>query len=192
MCFFNGHVRQIASVPEALLSPLQQRIADSRGLWDQADASKPNRFACFPDTRHIVFQFPDDLSTHLVSSYSALWPDWEALIRPIIGLVTQGYGYHHGRTARIMLANVRPGGIISRHVDQMASADVPHKIHVPVITHPKVRFFEGEAAYFLQRGLAYEVNNKIPHGVQNGSTLERVHLIFDYYDCAESASGSRF
>lgn len=50
-----------------------------------------------------------------------------------------------------------------------------------LITHPKVQFVLEDRSYFLERGKAYEVNNRIRHGVTNHSDIDRVHLIFDYY-----------
>lgn len=182
MTHFNGHVRQLAPIKQPLLASLEARLANIGDLWDRADKEKPNKFECFDSTRHIVFQFPSDLNSHRHSRYTEHWPTWSHLIEPIIGAATACYGYAHGRTARIMLANIRPGGRINRHIDQMTSADIPHKIHVPIQTHPKVRFFEANASYYLKRGLAYEVNNKIMHGVDNGSIFDRIHLIFDYFD----------
>jgi len=190
MAHFNGHVRQLAAIPERLLAPLSERVASIGELWAVANETKPNNFDCFSSTRHIVFQFPDDLNSHQHSTYTNYWPDWRTLIEPIILAATRCYEYADGQTARIMLANVAPGGRIDRHVDEMASADLPHKIHVPIQTHPKARFFEGNAVYHLRRGFAYEVNNKIPHGVDNGSEAERVHLIFDFYDGSPHPAGA--
>jgi len=98
--------------------------------------------------------------------------------------VTSAYGYKKGKTARIILAKLYPGSDIGMHVDSYASADVPHKIHIPVQSNPHVRFMEEDSDYYLEPGYAYEVNNKILHGVRNKSAVERIHLIFDYYEAA--------
>ncbi len=58
----------------------------------------------------------------------------------------------------------------------------------PLITHPDVEFWEEDDAYHLRRGHAYEVNNKVLHGGCNPSPIDRVHLIFDYYEGADSGS----
>ena len=114
-----------------------------------------------------------------------LWNDWKSVLKPIISDVTRSYNFKLGKTARVMLANIAPGGIIGKHIDQNTSADIPHKIHIPIQTDELAEFYEEDSSYYLQRGYAYEVNNKILHGVKNGSTKERIHLIFDYYDAAK-------
>ena len=72
------------------------------------------------------------------------------------------------------------------HMDENPSAIVPHKIHVPIKTDELAEFIEEKSSYYLKRGFAYEVNNRIAHGVKNKSENERIHLIFDYYDAAVS------
>ena len=63
------------------------------------------------------------------------------------------------------------------HVDPHPAADVPHKIHVPLKTNPKVEFWEADDAFYLAPGHSYEVNNKIMHGGANRSDEDRIHLV---------------
>jgi hypothetical protein len=54
--------------------------------------------------------------------------------------------------------------------DGSPSAEVPHKIHIPITTRPNVRFFQlGDGDDNLERVSAYEVNSRRPHAVQNGA-----------------------
>lgn len=159
------------------------RLAADPGLWARADATKPNRFGVFEGgTEHIVFQFPLDLRSHLESEYSPLWEPWSSLVSPVIDQVGKSYDYPRGRTGRVMLAKLRAGREIRKHVDRSPSAAVPHKIHVPILTSPDVEFWEENEVYHLERGWAYEVNNRVLHGGRNPTGHDRVHLIFDYYD----------
>jgi hypothetical protein len=182
MCEFDGELKDLGVVPAALLEALDDRIAANAGLWETEDANKPNRFDAFREsTMHIIFQFPLDFRSHRESRYSPLWPDWRPVLEPLIAHATSGYGYADGRTARIMLAKLAAGRSVARHIDKSPSAEVPHKIHIPVQTNPDVRFLIDTGEYGLERGRAYEVNNRRPHEVRNHSTMDRVHLIFDYY-----------
>jgi len=52
-----------------------------------------------------------------------------------------------------MLANICPGGVIGKHIGEHASADVPHKIHVPTKTDKSVYFIQEDSACNLQYGL---------------------------------------
>lgn len=183
MCDFDGEIRDLGPVPEELLAPLDRRIAEDPGLWLRADMEKPNRFGAFEgSTLHIVFQYPLDLRSHERSAWAPIWEEWRDAVEPLVEHATRGYGYAGGRTTRIMLARLLAGKTIGRHIDGSPSAAVPHKIHVPVTTDPRVRFLVGDGDHRLERGRAYEVNNRIHHEVRNESDQDRVHLIFDYYD----------
>src|SRR5690606_30472613 len=105
MCDFDGNLKDLGSVPGALLAPIDTRLAESRHLWLAEDQGKPNRFSAFAgSTLHIVFQFPTDLRSHLRSDRSPLWAAWRDAIEPLIAHATIGYGYANGQTARVMLA----------------------------------------------------------------------------------------
>lgn len=183
MCEFDGELRDLGPVPAELLESLDRKIAEDPGLWQTEDANKPNRFDAFREsTMHIIFQFPLDFRSHEQSNYSPLWQDWRPVLEPLIAHATSSYGYSAGRTARIMLARLAAGKAVARHVDKSPSAEVPHKIHIPVVTNPAVRFLIDQGEYVLERGRAYEVNNRRPHEVRNDSSEDRVHLIFDYFD----------
>ena len=185
MCDFDGNIRDLGFMPEELLLPLDAKIANDEAIWQREDEHKPNKFQVFKEsTMHVIFQFPVDLHSHQESRYSPLWEDWSSILQPVIELATASYGYHQGRTARIMLAKLASGRSVARHIDTSPSAVVPHKIHVPLVTHPRVRFLIEEGDYSLERGRAYEVNNRRPHEVRNESELDRVHLIFDYFNAA--------
>lgn len=185
MCFFDGKVRDLGEVDSRLLADLKEQVAlIDEAFWDEENSNKPNKFVKFDTTKHIVFQFPETTLSHRRSIFSSLWSDWERTIQPVIDQVTRPYQYKQGRTARIMLARLAAGGQIDLHVDRHPAADGPHKIHVPLQTHPKVEFWEEDASFYLAPGHAYEVNNKIMHGGANKSDEDRTHLIFDYYDAA--------
>jgi hypothetical protein len=187
MADFGAELRALVPVPEALLLPLDEMLARNPDQWLTSDRKKPNRFGAFRgSTLHIVFQYPLDLRSHEASAYNPLWNEWEAVIRPVIDHVTPWYGYRDGRTTRIMLARLLAGREITAHVDGAPAAEVPNKIHVPLVTRPEVRFFIGEGKYRLDRGKAYEVNNRVRHSVRNDSDQDRIHLIFDYYDAGRA------
>jgi hypothetical protein len=84
-----------------------------------------------------------------------------------------------------MFAKLYAGCGIALHVDQNPSADIPHKIHIPLVTSPDIEFYEAKSTYHLGEGFAYEVNNKIPHGGMNKSSVDRIHLVFDYYPAGQ-------
>lgn len=183
MCLFDGRTRELTTVPENLLAPLDRLLETSRDTFLVENAHKPNKFGDFgKTTQHIIFKFPEDLGNHRRSYYLPIWEKYKEAVQPIIDHVTPYYGYEDGETCRIMLAKLKAGKEIALHVDGHPSSDTPHKIHVPLITSPEVYFLSEDHEIHLERGAAFEVNNKVMHGGRNGSAEDRVHLIFDYYE----------
>lgn len=133
-------------------------------------------------TRHIVFKFSN--KQHQPFTYQTLsrWEKWKDILFPIMQESVKTYNYKNGYFPRVMLANLPSGCFIGPHTDGNTSGSVPHKIHIPLVTHKKCYFFlEGER-FHLKEGIAYEVNNSKKHAVANGSDSDRIHLIFEYLD----------
>lgn len=195
MSYFDGHLRDLGEVPaemtRALLQRLQEITSKNLNYWADHDEVKPNKFGPFEgNVQHIVLAFPSRLWRTNGAKFYPCWSEWSDVVQPIIDHVTKHYGYKSGRVNRIMLAKLLPSRAIGRHIDSDITSEVPHKIHVPLITNPRVEFWEADSIYHLEVGRAYEVNNRISHGGANFGEEARVHLIFDYFDPASVEMGS--
>lgn len=157
-------------------------LAIPEAAWAAENAAKPNKLEALDATRHIVFRFIDSGRDWRASHDRPAWPQWRALLEPVMAQAVRDYGYTRGVFPRVMLARMRPGGVIHPHIDANPAAKWPHKIHVPLSTNPDVvSFFGGEDRHF-PTGQAVEVNNLGSHWVRNDGDTDRVHLIFEYYD----------
>lgn len=157
-------------------------LALPEAVWDAENADKPNRFEALDRTRHIVFRFVDDVRDWRGSHDRPLWPEWRALLEPVLAAATAAYDYPAGAFPRVMLARMAPGGIIKPHRDTNPAAKWPHKVHVPLLTNDKVVFFIEGIGYHFPEGEAIEVNNMGVHAVANDGDTDRIHLIFEYFD----------
>lgn len=162
-------------------------LATPEAVWDAENQTKPNKFEALDATRHIVFRFIDSPRDWRASHDRPAWPLWRDLIEPVIIRAVANYGYARGIFPRVMLARMRPGGVIHPHIDANPAAKWPHKIHVPLITNPGVVSFFGGEEHRFPVGQAVEVNNLGPHWVRNDGDTDRIHLIFEYYDADQPA-----
>ena len=85
-----------------------------------------------------------------------------------------------GTIIRAMAAKLMAGGLILPHRDSHPSFAAGHRIHVPIVTNPRVRFMVDGRPVSLQVGEAYEINNQKVHSVMNKGDTDRIHFIFDY------------
>jgi hypothetical protein len=173
-------VRRLGQVDVSALRDAVAALPEE--MWDQENASKPNRFAALDATRHIVFRFVSSLHDWRTFDERPLWTEWSDLLLPVLRQATAAYGYSNGEFPRVMLARMAPGGIIHPHKDASPSAKWPHKIHIPLQTNDAVTFFIDGNQFHLAEGEAVEVNNMAKHAVENRGQTDRIHLIFEYFD----------
>ena len=85
-----------------------------------------------------------------------------------------------GVVIRAMAVRLPGGARITPHVDEHESLRLSHRIHLPLTTNPRVRFFIDGVPHRFEPGRAIEVNNQLSHSVMNDGPVGRVHFIFDY------------
>ena len=173
-------IRKLGKVDIAELKTAVLALPET--VWESENADKPNRFGALDTTQHIIFRFVSNFRDWRDSYDRPLWNEWKPLLEPLLAAATASYGYVRGDYPRVMLARMAPGGIIHPHCDQNPAAKWPHKIHVPLLTNPDVRFFVDPQSYHFHEGEAVEVNNMGLHAVENRGSTDRIHLIFEYYD----------
>jgi len=113
---------------------------------------------------------------------------WELLADaavPIMRNIIDRYYPPGGVIIRAMAAKLLPNGLISPHIDKHPSFVAGHRIHLPIITNPKVRFMIGGQSANLMVAKAYEINNQQRHSVMNKGCEGRVNFIFDYIPASE-------
>jgi hypothetical protein len=173
-------VRSLGVVDIAALRAAAMALPEE--IWDRENATKPNRFGALDEAQHIVFRFVENVNDWRRSVDLPMWGQWRLLLEPVMASAVEAYGYSRGAFPRVMLARLKPGGVIHPHRDLNPSAKWPHKIHVPLQTNPLSTFYIEGAPHHLAEAEAVEVNNMDTHSVRNVGAADRVHLIFEYFD----------
>ncbi|NNE99292.1 MAG: aspartyl beta-hydroxylase [Pyrinomonadaceae bacterium] len=158
----------------------------SEHVWNTENEQKENDFDCFHHTRHIVFRFIEGFRDHRCFYSTQIWSVWQDQLMPIMKKVVEPYGFERPEFPKVMLARLQAGQVIDPHKDGAGSNLYTHKIHVPIQTNEKARMFINDRSFHLEEGKAYEVNNLVPHAVENLGAEDRIHLIFEVFDNVES------
>ena len=84
---------------------------------------------------------------------------------------------------RYVIVNLPAGQSVKPHYDRSKeSFNIHRRVHIPIITHPNVKFTVGEETIFMPPGEVYEINNDGKmHGVSNDSHIDRIHAIVDWH-----------
>lgn len=85
---------------------------------------------------------------------------------------------------RSRLMRLEPGDGVPMHFDKKYYWRSHTRVHIPVVTHPDVRFQCGETTVHMGAGEAWTFDNWRMHTVINEKTTRRIHLTFDTYGSA--------
>lgn len=84
---------------------------------------------------------------------------------------------------KVRLMKLKAGAEIAEHRDWFNAGGAPAQVvrlHIPLVTHPKVMFRVNGKAYHMDRGELYVIDVYQRHAVVNHSRdVDRVHLVFD-------------
>jgi len=182
----------IRSFGKVGMEPLAEAIlAQDEAAWNE-NVQRQKDYEVHEQTRSIVLLFAD------VAQWPALevskQPGWDRLAKVAVPVMHEiiGKWYPPGGTIiRAMAAKLLAGGRIVPHRDSHPSFGAGHRIHVPIVTNPRVRFMIDGQPYQLQVGEAYEINNQKIHSVMNKGAEDRINFIFDYLPPARSAGSVR-
>jgi hypothetical protein len=160
-------------------------LGADRSLWD-ADEKLRQQLAGDRPTRSIfiynasAWTMPKDRKVRQEDiAKAAGWDIFHPLVQPVIDQLLIHYP-PGGTVFRCQIANLVPGGQITRHMDVAPLLRMSHRIHVPLVTWPEVRFSIDDRDFKFDAGIAVEINNQMYHEVENRSQHDRHHLIFDY------------
>jgi hypothetical protein len=155
-------------------------LAQDDAAWNE-NVQRQKDYEVHEQTRSIVLLFAE------VSDWPALevskQPGWDRLAEtavPLMHQIIRNWYPPGGTIIRAMAAKLLAGGRILPHRDSHPSFGAGHRIHVPIITNPRVRFMIDGRPFQFAIGEAYEINNQKVHSVMNKGTVDRINFIFDY------------
>lgn len=172
----NGPITSYLDVLEGLIIKGEEEAAEVvKETWREQAPNSPHK-----DTRTVYLKMCE-------ISEEAVFNSVESLVRPIlvdspmvqevildcmseVGACVLG---------RVMLVNLKAGGIITEHKDEGEYAAMFRRYHLPLITNPNCHFYSQGEGYVLKAGNLYELENKKEHSVLNYGDTARVHLIMD-------------
>lgn len=86
---------------------------------------------------------------------------------------------YDGKVVRVEIIKMLKNSKIRKHNDSGEMLNVTRRCHIPIITNDNVFFTVLENTINMKEGICYEINNGMPHSVENKSNLDRVHIIID-------------
>jgi len=82
---------------------------------------------------------------------------------------------------RVMVANLKPGGVIDYHIDEGNYAKKHDRYHMVVTSNDDVTFTSGNESCHMNPGEIWWFNNQALHYVANQGNEDRIHIIVDVW-----------
>jgi hypothetical protein len=151
---------------------------DAGALEREVRALPPSSWVPHPD------KFPGNEAVRLVTVNGQPTDNFEGPMLPAQDLeqlpyVRQVMGAIGGVWSRSRLMGLGPGAEVPVHVDARYHWRTHLRIHIPVITDPKVLFTCGDETIHMAAGECWLFDSFRWHRVENNWTERRVHLVLD-------------
>lgn len=135
--------------------------------------------------RHVQ-NFTGNSALPLVSTHGAVNEEFEPPMRATEYLTRSPYmmqvlAQFQTLLGRARLMRLEPRFGVPPHFDLQYYWRSHTRVHIPIITHPEIRFFCGPANVHMAAGEAWTFDNWRMHKVVNETETRRVHLTFDTY-----------
>ena len=175
----DGLLRDLGAVRHA---PLREKVlALDPDAWRE-NLVRQESFDVHKHTQSLVLLFIEvDEWPRIVVRREAGWKRLADVAMPLVDDVIEAHFAPGGIVPRAVIARIGPGARIMPHTDTHPSFHCGHRVHIPLVTNPRVRFTIAGKPHALAEGRAYEVNNQKPHSVMNNGRDGRIHFIFDYF-----------
>lgn len=171
-------IRDLGPVPCAALLDAVGNLDEA--AWT-AKEYRQKSFNVHRGTQSIVLCFIDlDEWPNLVIAPDVGWESLGDSAAPVMDTIISRSYPPGGVVLRAMAVRLPAGARITPHVDEHESLRLSHRIHLPLVTNSRVRFFIDGVPHRFEPERAVEVNNQLSHSVMNDGSSDRIHFIFDY------------
>lgn len=184
--FWNGKIREvITSCDHNAILDILSSIPDEEWAKDtEIRNSKAKVGNTNLDTRALMLKYKSAASVgkgfvNYEKNDTETLNKLKPILENIISDIKKFYGYENLKLTNIIFTELRKGGIIPEHIDEGKMLSTNHRIHIPIISNPDVKFVLDHKEYYLEPGHGYEINNQILHEVRNESDVDRIHMIID-------------
>jgi hypothetical protein len=178
------HTRRFDRVAIGLdVEPIRSRLEAMPELWDEITVRQEYTGSAHKDTQCIYargpYKFTPWFYLYDIGAYD--YPVMDALsdvvvpvLRPLLtdALQVQELG-------RVLIVKLKPGGVVTPHVDQGTYADHYARFHVAVTGTDQATLTAGGKTQHFAPGEAWWFDHKVEHSARNDGPDDRIHIIID-------------
>ena len=165
------------------VQPVIEFLNKNPEMWSEITARQDHPKSPHHSTQCIFVRGPEaftvrkffhDTGSYDYPSKAKLEPVLYPLIVPVIEGLLQA-----SEVGRILIVNLRAGGIVDEHIDHGSYADHFSRFHIVASTNPECTNTTGGEVEHWRQGTCWWFNHKLPHSASNAGETDRVHISID-------------
>lgn len=163
------------------MTPLNEAVARQPDLWNEIQERQKFSGSPHGDTETIFLRWCKGLNLH--SAFTEI-PAFDCLAMGKLLEAHEHINYALSlasgqKLGRVLIVKLRPGGVITPHIDEGDYADHYERFHVVLKSQAGVLFTCGNEAVQMKAGEVWWFNHKEVHEVHNLSQSDRIHMMVD-------------
>lgn len=107
-----------------------------------------------------------------------LYEEYRSVVEKILFVLKKYYTFSEYIA---FFAKLNAKSKVGNHIDDGEFLETCHRVHIPIKTNSDVYYIIEGVKYNWVTGNIYEFDNTRMHGVQNNSSEDRIHLMFNLY-----------
>ncbi len=165
------------------VEPIRARLEAMPHLWDEITARQEYSGSAHIDTQCIYPRGPYKFTPYYYMFHTGAYdyPVMDTLadvlvpiLRPLLTDVLKV-----DELGRVLIVKLKPGGVVTPHVDEGTYADHYARFHVAVTGSDKATLTAGGETHHIEPGEAWWFDHKVEHSAQNDGDTDRIHIIID-------------
>lgn len=178
------HTRTFERVAACLdVSPIAARLEQMPHLWDEITVRQEYTGTAHKDTQCIYARGPYkftpwfylyDLGAYDYPAMDALSDVLVPVLRPLLKDVLRVQ-----ELGRVLIVKLKPGGVVTPHIDEGTYADHFARFHVAVTGTDQATLTAGPNTQDFTPGEAWWFDHKVLHSARNDGDTDRIHIIID-------------
>lgn len=172
---FEGKIRELGSFD---LDSILEKLPDiSSDLWN-LNSKRQKTWAVHSETCHIPIISIENYWDKPISEAKIHNEYPEELVTAVTNAAEKVRALFNGTITYATLIMLPAGKRIAQHKDAFP-LNLIHRCHLPITTNPDCTFTVVNTDFRLIPGTVYELNNQLPHKVDNNGSTPRIHLLVD-------------
>jgi len=165
------------------VEPIRARLEAMPHLWDEITARQEYTGSAHKDTQCIYPRGPYKFTPYyyMFDKGAYDYPVMDTLadvlvpvLRPLLAGVLKVE-----ELGRVLIVKLKPGGVVTPHIDEGTYADHYARFHVAVTGTEHATLTAGADIQHFAPGEAWWFDHKVTHSARNDSDSDRIHIIID-------------